>query len=74
MLGVTAYDIAARMKYKGLSLESAAEETIARLTSIGGEGGLIAVDPQGNFVLPFNSEGMYRGYMSEGQRSVDIYR
>jgi beta-aspartyl-peptidase (threonine type) len=73
ILGVTAYDIAARMKYKGLSLESAAEETIARLTSIGGEGGLIAVDTQGNVVLPFNSEGMYRGYMIESQRSVDIY-
>ena len=74
MLGVTAYDIAARMKYKGLSLESASEETVARLTSIGGEGGLIAVDSKGNVVLPFNSEGMYRGYVIEGQRSVYIYR
>ncbi|MBK8301890.1 MAG: isoaspartyl peptidase/L-asparaginase [Chloracidobacterium sp.] len=61
MLGVTAYDVAARMKYKGLSLEDAARETIAHLTKINGEGGLIAVDPNGNVTLPFNSDGMYRG-------------
>ncbi len=62
MLGVTAYDVAARMKYKGLGLEEAARETIERLTEINGEGGLIAVDALGNVVLPFNSEGMYRGF------------
>ena len=75
MLGVTAFDVAARMKYKGLSLEEAAHETIARLTSIGGEGGLIAVDTKGNVVLPFNSEGMYRGSVrSDGTPQVDIYK
>ena len=75
MLGVTAYDIAARMKYKGSSLEGSAHETIERLTSIGGEGGLIAVDTQGNLVLPFNSEGMYRGSVGPtGEFKVDIYK
>ncbi len=75
MLGVTAFDVAARMKYKNLSLEDAANETIARLTSIGGEGGLIAVDTNGNFVLPFNSDGMYRGCMgADGAIRVDIYK
>lgn len=75
MLGVTAYDIAARMKYKGSSLEESARETIERLTSIGGEGGLIAVDTQGNIVLPFNSEGMYRGSVGPtGEVKVDIYK
>src|SRR5262249_21329824 len=59
MLGVTAFDVAARMKYKGLGLIDAASETIKRLGEIGGEGGLIAVDAQGNVTLPFNSEGMY---------------
>ncbi|HLA94695.1 MAG TPA: isoaspartyl peptidase/L-asparaginase [Pyrinomonadaceae bacterium] len=74
MLGVTAYDLAARMKYKGLHLEAAADETIDRLTTLGGEGGLIAVDAQGNIVLPFNSEGMYRGYARERQNlSIEIY-
>lgn len=75
MLGVTAYDVAARMKYKGLSVETAALETIDRLTSIGGEGGLIAVDSQGSVVLPFNSEGMYRGYVdTTGDVQIDIFR
>ena len=75
MLGVTAYDIAARMKYKSLSLESAASETIDHLTSIGGEGGLIAVDSDGNIVLPFNSEGMYRGWTtSSAGVFIEIYR
>lgn len=74
MLGVTAFDVAARMRYKGLSLEDAANETISHLISIGGEGGLIAVDSQGNVVLPFNSEGMYRGWTSEGNLTIDIYK
>lgn len=75
MLGVTAYDVAARMKYGGLSLTEAAQSSIDRLTSIGGEGGLIAVDAQGNVTTPFNCEGMYRGYVTaNGQRIAEIYR
>jgi len=75
MLGVAAYDVAARMKYKGSSLEEAARETIDQMTSINGEGGLIAVDSEGNITLPFNSEGMYRASVSsEGSRSIEIYR
>lgn len=75
MLGVTAYDVAARMKYKGLSLEHAARETIDHLTKINGEGGLIAVDTNGNITLPFNSDGMYRGYVNvDGQINVEIYK
>lgn len=74
MLGVSAYDVAARMKYKMLPLNDAANETIGRLTEIGGEGGLIAVDAEGNVVLPFNSEGMYRGFLTEGSDpQIDIY-
>jgi len=75
MLGVTAYDVAARMKYKGLSLDDAASETIEHLTSIGGEGGLIAVDAQGNVVLPYNSDGMYRGWTTSPEGVfTEIYR
>ena len=74
-LPLTAFDVAARMKYKKLSLGDAANETIARLSSIGGEGGLIAVDKDGNVVLPFNSEGMYRGCVeADGTMRVDIYK
>lgn len=75
MLGVTAYDLAARMKYKGASLEQAGRETIEYLTEIGGKGGLIAVDRTGNVVLPFNCEGMYRGSVLEnGELQIEIYR
>ncbi len=75
MLGVTAFDVAARMKYKNLSLEDAANETIERLTEINGEGGFIAVDTLGNIVLPFNSEGMYRGFVTtDGEIVVEIYK
>jgi beta-aspartyl-peptidase (threonine type) len=75
MLGVTAYDVAARMKYKGLGLEAAALETIERLTEIKGNGGMIAVDSSGNVVMPFNSEGMYRGWMNSPESMItEIYR
>lgn len=74
MLASTAHDVAARMKYKGLSLEDAARETIDHLTAIKGEGGLIAVDREGNVTLPFNSDGMYRGYVDEnGDSQIRIY-
>lgn len=75
MLGVTAYDVAARMRYKGIDLRQAAREAIHRLTAIEGEGGLIAVDAQGNVTLPFNCDGMYRGWMTEdGSPATAIYR
>src|SRR5215203_181982 len=66
MSGVTAYDVAARMKYKGLDLGTAANEALEHVTDIGGDGGFIAVDGNGNVVLPFNCEGMYRGFRAEG--------
>ena len=75
MLGVAAYDVAARMKYKNLGLSDAASETIEYLRKIGGEGGLIAVDAFGNVALPFNSAGMYRGFVaSDTKLQVEIYK
>ncbi len=75
MKAITAYDVAARMKYKNVSLERAADEAVEYLTEIGGEGGLIAVDALGNVALPFNSEGMYRGFVDlGGEIVVEIYR
>lgn len=68
---VAAYDIAARMRYAGSSLEQAAHAVMfEELPSIGGKGGLIAVDSQGNIVLPFNTGGMYRGYARVSQTPV----
>src|SRR5436190_955128 len=74
MLGVTAYDVAARMKYEGLDLKAAAQAAIDYLTSIDGEGGLIAVDHEGNIAMPFNSEGMYRGFATPDGIQTDIYK
>lgn len=75
MLGVTAFDVAARMEYKNLSLEDAAFETIEKLTKIKGDGGFIAVDGSGNIVLPFNSEGMYRASITtDDEMHIEIYR
>ena len=75
MLTAAAYDVAARMKYKGASLIEAANETIEHLRLIGGEGGLIAVDDFGNLALPFNSEGMYRAFItSDSEISIEVYR
>jgi beta-aspartyl-peptidase (threonine type) len=63
------------MKYKNLSLENAANETIERMTEINGEGGFIAADALGNVVLPFNSEGMYRGWItSDLAMKIEIYK
>ncbi|MPW15428.1 beta-aspartyl-peptidase [Paraburkholderia sp. CNPSo 3157] len=73
---VAAYDVAAQMAYRGVSLEEAANDVVMnRLPRIDGRGGLIAVDAQGNVVLPFNTEGMYRGYARVGEAPVTaIYR
>lgn len=70
-----AYDIAALMKYRGMSVKDAANEVIMRKLPKEGEGGVIALDRNGNFAMSFNSEGMYRGWMgSDGVPHVLIYK
>lgn len=65
---VVAYDISAIMKYKGLSVSEAAEVVVMhKLKKQGGTGGIIAVDKNGNIAMPFNTEGMFRGYVKEGK-------
>lgn len=73
--GVTAYDVSCLMEFKGLSLEQASQQVIhQRMPKIGGDGGLIAVDALGNMALPFNTEGMYRGFKtSAGEENIAIY-
>lgn len=70
-----AYDVWARMAYKEESLETAANFVVnKKLVEKGGEGGLIAVDRYGQVSMPFNSEGMYRGFAQPGIRKVLIYK
>ena len=45
-----------------------------KLVDAGGSGGLIALEKNGNIALPFNTKGMYRGYVREGERVVKIYK
>ena len=74
--GVVAYDVSCLMEYKGLTVAEAAGEVINhRILELGGDGGLIAVDSKGNVALPFNTEGMYRGFRnSTGEEKIAIYK
>lgn len=57
------HDISAMMEYKGVPLVEAAEDVVMRkLVNMGGSGGVVAVDGRGSIAMPFNSEGMYRGF------------
>jgi len=70
-----ARDICLLMEYKGMKVGQAAEEVIGRkLKEAGGEGAAIALDPQGNFAMAHNTEGLYRGYVtSDGKIAVMLY-
>jgi len=63
-----AYDVCARMAYAGATLEAAAGAVVMdTLPAIGGRGGLIAVDRRGGISMPFNTDGMYRGWARVGE-------
>ena len=74
--GVVAYDVACLMEHKNMSLEDASYEVInKRILEIGGDGGLVAVDSNGNIAMPFNTEGMYRASKtSNGTEEISIYK
>jgi len=73
---VAAYHICAAVEYRGLSLEQAAHEVIHQvIRSLGGSGGVIAIDAHGHAVMEFSTEAMFRGVRdSSGRREVAIYR
>lgn len=73
---VMAKTISDMMEFGKISLKTAADEMILkRLPALGGDGGLIAVDKDGNIAMPFCTDGMYRGYMKEGGKGVvEIYK
>ncbi|MFA5683318.1 MAG: isoaspartyl peptidase/L-asparaginase [Lysobacteraceae bacterium] len=70
-----AHDICARVAYGGVALRTAAEEvTLRQVPALGGDGGVIAVDAEGNIALPFNTSGMYRGWLrGDGARGTAIF-
>jgi len=70
-----AHDVSALMKYRGMSLQEAAQSALDTVKKLGGTGGLIAIDKKGDIALPFNTNGMYRGYVDpDGKFVVEIYR
>lgn len=72
-LNVT-HDISAMMEYQNKSLKDAADDVIYnKLEKLGGDGGVIAIDKDGNIAMPFNTPGMFRGYKLKGKDPVVLF-
>ncbi len=73
---VVAHDICAQVQYLKIPLAKAVDNVLnGRMKALGGNGGVIAIDAQGEIVMEFNSEGMFRGMRtSQGRHEVAIYR
>jgi L-asparaginase / beta-aspartyl-peptidase len=70
-----AHEVSALIQYRGLKLQEAAQTALDMVKQLGGSGGLIAIDKNGEIALPFNTNGMYRGYVDpKGKYVVEIYR
>ena len=70
-----AHDICARVAYAGQSLQHAADTVINKvIPAAGGDGGAIALGADGSMAFPFNTEGMYRGWIgTDGVPHVAIF-
>lgn len=72
---VMAKSISDRMEYGGQSLALASETLVMKeLPALGGDGGLIAVDKNGNIALPFCTEGMYRGFIKKENQGAAVVK
>ena len=73
---VAAHDICSRVEYRGDSIAQAAEDVINHIIpAMGGDGGAIALDKDGNIAMPFNTGGMSRGWIStDGKRGTAIFK
>jgi len=71
-----AHDISAMMEYKGVTLQEAASEVIQKkVPALGGDGGIVAIDKDGNVAMEFNTAGMYRAHMNaKGDLDIKIYK
>jgi beta-aspartyl-peptidase (threonine type) len=69
-----AHDICARVAYRGDSVAKAAADVLAAVARLGGDGGVIVLDRNGQVAMPYNSDGMYRGTIdSDGKVTISIY-
>src|SRR5207244_9723496 len=70
-----AHEVSALIEYRGMKLQEAAQMALDAVEKLGGAGGLIAIDKNGEIALPFNTNGMYRGYVDPNANFVvDIYK
>ena len=71
-----AHDVCARMRFGGRTVGEAARQVIfGELAALGGEGGVIAIDPRGEIAMEFKSEGMFRASRKAGEETqIAIYR
>jgi len=70
-----AHEVSALMQHRGIKLQEAAQTALDAVKQLGGTGGLIAIDKNGEIALPFNTNGMYRGYVDpDGKFVVEIYK
>jgi beta-aspartyl-peptidase (threonine type) len=73
---VAAHDICARLEYAKKPIAEAASDVVMGVVpKLGGDGGVIALDADGNFATPFNTDGMYRGWIDkDGKAHVAILK
>jgi beta-aspartyl-peptidase (threonine type) len=71
-----AHDICARVAYRGDALADAAEAVVnGEVVRLGGDGGAIALDSDGRIAMPFNTSGMYRGWINpDGSRGTAVFK
>lgn len=71
---VAAFNTAAQVRLQHITITEAADNTLAEIAAIGGDGGLIVLDAKGNYAMRFNTSGMYRGTVgSDGIVRVEIF-
>ncbi|HJT44983.1 MAG TPA: isoaspartyl peptidase/L-asparaginase [Chthoniobacterales bacterium] len=75
IMASAAYDVSAMMEYRRKTLQEASLAVIDKIRKLGGTGGMIGIDKAGNITLPFNTSGMYRGYVDpNGKFVTEIFR
>jgi beta-aspartyl-peptidase (threonine type) len=75
IMATATHDVSALIEYRRKTLEEASVAVIDKIGKLGGTGGMIAIDKSGKIALPFNTSGMYRGYVDpNGKFVTEIYR
>ncbi len=71
---VAAFNTAAQVRLQHIPIAEAADNTLAEIAAIGGDGGLVVLDAKGDYAMRFNTRGMFRGTIgSDGIARVSIF-